>query len=451
MSLKLGDYNIRAALNAPYRVAQPIGSALLSRRWIKAAYDSGFFRSFRSALVEGKIIEAYGMDTYDNLIVGSGVVKPHYGTVTFYLNANAALADQAFFIVPKGGMRIKGIQEIHGTAGNDSGTVTMNITRERGAQAPGTGVNVMSATFNAKGTAATVQEATLSDNDAYTELLENDVLSVNFTGTLTSLAGVVVTLSLWPNAYPTAVYCMQANGSLADQAFFVAPRPLKISSIKCKFSVAGTNGSAVSLQVEKCTGTTAPGSGTNLLTNNSDAGFNMKGTPNVVQSGSLSATAADLLLDTGDRLAVDFAGTLTALAGVVVTVAFDPIENEKLINFNLLANGSLADQGFFIADRDYLVRTIAEVHSVAGNDGGSVNLQVEVCKGTTAVGSGTNLLTNNTNAGFDLKGTANTVQYATFGGQHLLYLKKGDRLVLDFAGTLATLAGVVVTALVEPR
>lgn len=451
MALKLGDNNLWAAIKAPYETKQPIGTALLSRRWKKAAYDSGFFRSFVSALTRGKVNEAYGQDHNDNLIVGAGVVKPHNATVTFYINANAALADQAFFIVPEGGMRIKGIQEIHGTAGNDSGAVTLTITRERGAQAPGTGVDILSASFNVKATAATVQEATLTDNDSYLELQENDVLSVNFTGTLTTLAGVVVTLSLWPNAYPTATYAMQANGSLADQAFFVAPRPLHIRAIKYKHSVAGTNASAVNLQVEKCTGTTAPGSGTVLLTNNSDAGFDCKGAINTVQEGSLSATAADLWLDTGDRLAVDFAGTLTALAGVVVTVEFDPIENEKMVPFNLLANGSLADQAFFIADRDYLVRTIAEVHSVAGNDSSAVNLQVEVCKGTTAVGSGTNLLTNNTNAGFNMKGTANTVQYGTFGGQETLYLKKGDRLVLDFAGTLTTLAGVAVTALLEPR
>ena len=117
-----------------------------------------------------------------------------------------------------------------------------------------------------------------------------------------------------------ASYTMLANGSLVDQTFFVAPEACKVVAISYVHSVAGTNGSAVNLQVTKDTGTNAPGAGTDLLTNNSNAGFNCKGTANTVQAGTLVATAATLTLAAGDRLAVDFAGTLTDLAGVTVTV-----------------------------------------------------------------------------------------------------------------------------------
>ena len=119
---------------------------------------------------------------------------------------------------------------------------------------------------------------------------------------------------------------MLANASLADQCFFIANRPYQIVGIRQVHSVAGSDGGAVNLQVTKDTGTAAPGAGTDLLTNNSNAGFNLKGTANTVQAGALTATAAALKLAPGDRLSVDFAGTLTAVAGVVVTVELRPIK-----------------------------------------------------------------------------------------------------------------------------
>ena len=42
-----------------------------------------------------------------------------------------------------------------------------------------------------------------------------------------------------------------------------------------------------------------------------------------VEAGSLSGTEADLILAAGDRLSVVFGGTLTAVAGVVVTFEFE--------------------------------------------------------------------------------------------------------------------------------
>jgi hypothetical protein len=116
-------------------------------------------------------------------------------------------------------------------------------------------------------------------------------------------------------------FAMNANAGLADQAFFVAPYACQVLSIKEIHSTAGSDAGAVNLQVTKDTGTAAPGAGTDLLTNNAGAGFNLKATANTVQVGALSATPADLILAAGDRLSVDFAGVLTAVAGVVVTVS----------------------------------------------------------------------------------------------------------------------------------
>lgn len=114
-------------------------------------------------------------------------------------------------------------------------------------------------------------------------------------------------------------------GATADSVFYVATRPMEVVAIRQVHSVAGSDGSAVNVQVVKDTGTDAPGAGTNLLTNNSNAGFNLKATANTVQTGTLTSTAATKKLAAGDRLSVDFAGTLTDVAGVVVTVTLRPI------------------------------------------------------------------------------------------------------------------------------
>lgn len=111
--------------------------------------------------------------------------------------------------------------------------------------------------------------------------------------------------------------------SPADECFFIANRACKVIAIRQVHSTAGSDGLAVNLQVTKDTSTNAPGAGTDLLTNNTNAGFDLKGTANTVQTGTLTSTAASLLLAAGDRLSLDYAGTLTAVAGVVVTVTLE--------------------------------------------------------------------------------------------------------------------------------
>lgn len=180
------------------------------------------------------------------------------------------------------------------------------------------------------------------------------------------------------------------------------------------------------------------------------------------------------LSDTDGRIA-DAAGTVGRCLGSIIpgtaTVVGDDYSKMLRVDVQSAATGttlpsgdlvpavievsvrpaSLVDQAFFIANRAYQVTAVKEIHSTAGNDAGAVNLQVTKDTSTDAPGAGTDLLTNNTNAGFDLKGTANTVQSGTLTGTTAsLQLAAGDRLSLDFAGTLTTLAGVLVTVSLKP-
>jgi hypothetical protein len=99
-----------------------------------------------------------------------------------------------------------------------------------------------------------------------------------------------------------------------DGHIFIAPRAVVVVSAKEIHSVVGSTSAVV--QVRKCTGTTAPASGTAIAT----ANFDLTATVNTTQTATLSATAADYTLAAGDKLALDFGGTLTGLVGVVTIV-----------------------------------------------------------------------------------------------------------------------------------
>lgn len=121
-------------------------------------------------------------------------------------------------------------------------------------------------------------------------------------------------------AYFEVDLSLPTNALCVDQAFFIAQLPCKVVGVSYIHATKGTHADPVNLQVTKDTGTDAPGAGTNLLTNNTNAGFNCKGDDNVLQTGTLVTAEATRTLAAGERLSVDFAGTLTALAGVTLSV-----------------------------------------------------------------------------------------------------------------------------------
>lgn len=118
-------------------------------------------------------------------------------------------------------------------------------------------------------------------------------------------------------------YVGQTTEAATDRVFFIANRAYQVVAIRQVHSVAA--GGASKLQVTKDTGTNAPGAGNDLLTNNTNTGFDLNATANTVQTGTLTATAADLLLAAGDRLALDFANTIQSTAGLCVTVELMPV------------------------------------------------------------------------------------------------------------------------------
>jgi hypothetical protein len=105
------------------------------------------------------------------------------------INQITAPATAVFFIADRA-YKVADLREVHAALGTDAGTVTINVTKDTGTQAPGAGTTVMNGTFNAKAAINTPQVAVLAALAATLTLAAGDRLSIKYTGVLTALAGV---------------------------------------------------------------------------------------------------------------------------------------------------------------------------------------------------------------------------------------------------------------------
>ncbi len=109
-----------------------------------------------------------------------------------------------------------------------------------------------------------------------------------------------------------------AGSHAATKVVGVCQRAMRLKAVSRAFTTASSSGT---LQVEKLTGTTAPGSGTNLLTGT----VALTGAANTVVSGTLIATVASLTFAAGDRVGFVFGGTVTGLIGSAISASFAPV------------------------------------------------------------------------------------------------------------------------------
>lgn len=108
-----------------------------------------------------------------------------------------------------------------------------------------------------------------------------------------------------------------------DRAIFLATRPYYIEAANCVFSVAA--GGASALMLTKDVTTDAPGAGTDLLTNNTNTGFDLNATANTVQNGTFATTAGLRKLNAGDRISIDFANAIQSTAGLKIGLRLKPL------------------------------------------------------------------------------------------------------------------------------
>lgn len=113
------------------------------------------------------------------------------------------------------------------------------------------------------------------------------------------------------------------NGDLAQDTdqygvIFIVRHPIEVLRVDQVHAVASTGGGVVALDVEKLTGTTAPGGGTSIL----GSTFDLTGTANTVVTRESSDLATDRQFVEGDRIGLVDTGTLTSLEDVCVTIYF---------------------------------------------------------------------------------------------------------------------------------
>lgn len=444
----MGMFNIRAAMEAGYRKRAGISGDTTDiddgrsngapLRWQRADGSSNV------ALLD--------LDADNDVLINNEIQIQAPREITINLGANANQGSQHIWAATRP-CRIIGITEIHKTAGSDGSAVTGYVEKLTGTTAVGSGISMMTGTFNLKGTANTLQTATLTTsnlrNDKFSATLvlaAGDRVGWVATGTKTSLAGVQVTLWVIPGGKGHhAVYHALVNSDIATQTFHIANRPQTVTAAYAFWGTAGTDAGTVTVDITKDATGTAAGAGTSILS----AAVSLKTAANTYNALALSATAANLKLTTpGDRLSFKLAGTKTALADLTIVVVFAPIENRREFSYVQLASDVAVDFPLWTLSRDF---ELVDGSAVWGTASTSNKSLLTRDTGTTAPGAGVALFTDNSSAGFDTSATAATPVWGTLNSARLRWLQAGDRVGLKNAGTTGAQAGLCVTLSFRPR
>lgn len=447
----MSDPNLTRDIRAPWSDQYGLG---IDKNSV-TPFDSGYRMLWNTP--SGQRVEGFQVDTDGIPRIGHEAINPMRKTVTFVLAANGSLRSQSFFIADRA-YTIQGITYVHKTAGNDAGAVVCNVTKDTGTQAPAAGSSLQTGTFNCKGTANVVQTAVLADTvplylttpGSVLSIAVGDRLSVFFSGTLTTLAGIVITVSMTPSGKQSkAYYYVNGNADLSTQTFYIANRDMVITGVQAIWSTPFA--AAVTVDITKDVSTNAPGAGTSVLA----AAMDGTTAANTLLTPALAATAATLKMAAGDRLAVKYSATTTGV-GVCIVVQFAPVYGRKEVTFQLGPNAQQqVAQCFWIADRDYEVIDVSAVHATAA--GGAATIKITIDKGTTAPGGGTSI--HGGSLSFNLNATANTVQIGDSTGATLLtvqprarLMSAGDRLGINIAsGAAQSLANLCLTVSLIPR
>jgi len=116
--------------------------------------------------------------------------------VSYASYGEAALATQVFFIAPVA-MRVLKVSEVHSVAETTAATLTADVFKDTGTNAPGAGVTVLGSTkANLKSAANTVQSPALSGTAANLLLAAGDRLAFKPSAAGGEVANVVVTVHL---------------------------------------------------------------------------------------------------------------------------------------------------------------------------------------------------------------------------------------------------------------
>lgn len=128
-------------------------------------------------------------------ITAGGNIIPQVLEIPIQIPLNSMMVDQFIYVFARN-YQVTNVRYTHSTAATDSNPVTVMVTKENATQAPGTGTPILTSTFDAKATASTNQTGGLSATVGDLQVSSGSRLSVKFSGVLTALAGVCLSISL---------------------------------------------------------------------------------------------------------------------------------------------------------------------------------------------------------------------------------------------------------------
>ena len=110
--------------------------------------------------------------------------------------------------------------------------------------------------------------------------------------------------------------------TIVDAVVGIVPVKSELVSVRETHGTLGSDGSAVTLSVERLQATETVGAGDVVV----NATINLKGAANTVQTGTIVKTSNIHQFQAGDRVGINVAGTTTDLATMVVSLEFRPID-----------------------------------------------------------------------------------------------------------------------------
>lgn len=131
---------------------------------------------------------------------------------------------------------------------------------------------------------------------------------------------------------------------------------------------------------------------------------------------------------------------------------FDVLHGLLPISVVMGANAEVVDTFIFVANGEYEIVGVTEVHDVKGTDAGAVTLDVVRCASGTTIASGTSLLAST----FDLKSTADTPVRKTIANGGIKQaeadriITDGQAIAINITGTTTAVAGLAATVWLKP-
>lgn len=234
-----------------------------------------------------------------------------YHFVSYYASAAGAGATASIITSMRKRSLLYGAA-VWGVAESTAATLTLTVTKDGSATAPGGGTAMLASTINLKGAALTYKQMALSATAANLLTGPTDSVAIKLSTTPTELAGLLVTLAFDGKQGEIQLDYNSANSTVGtSEEFWIADRDYEVLDFAAKWSHVGTS-NFIALTSDG--GTQAPSAGQVLQTDNTNTGFDTTGTINVPAFATLSAPNTRFLR-AGDRLGLLNTGTVTGLAG----------------------------------------------------------------------------------------------------------------------------------------